>query len=160
MGLVNEKQGILIKEIAEKEGIDTSLFQVAYEARIKELDEDRKLSHYYATKGIDQGDEPICIDPSALSFPDHPQEEASLKESTFDFIKKINKEISESSSAKSIKSRRCISSYAHRRVFRGIQDKYGSNAPFFLRCIAEKLEQLGAIYGLNWEGSFLHSIQA
>jgi len=107
---VNERQGLIVKQIADTHKIHYSMgvFERVHRKRKEELEEGRQLKNYYTQKQIVQGNEPITIDINTLDFSLYqPDQQQKLRTLAIHVANKINEAIA-SSPQQTIKGRRFI----------------------------------------------------
>jgi hypothetical protein len=151
---VNEQQGLIVKKIAEENGIDHSFCETALILREKELEDGKQLKAYYSKRNVTHGDKAIEGDVQSIDFsPSPPKEVETLQELAGHLLNDINHKIKSSPSEASVKGRR--------NVFISFHDdekynKYGNN---LLQSVFNKFLELGFIYSAN-ENDYGYSIQA
>ncbi len=114
---VSERQGEIVRKVAEENGIKTTSFKGASERRKQEIADRDSLKEFYQTKGITEGNEPVEIDVETIDFSKYPEKITRLRENATMLVNAINISITEASPEESLKQRRYIYINTNTRQF-------------------------------------------
>ena len=159
VGCVNERQGLMVLEVAKMNNIDTTYFAGAHERRKAELADQEGLKHYHISRNITRGDEPVIVDIETIDFPYAPDKVRKLREIAAHIIQTINTNIEKSSSEASRRERRCTRIKTRSERFGNLVELVEPERDVtYLGCVVNKLIELGHIYKFDSKSD--HSVNA
>lgn len=126
VGLVNEEQGRIVRDVAQQNNVDSSRFSSEHTKRKEILENNREIKDYYARKNITTGDEPIHVDLSSLGLDLNKEDQLFFDDTTVtlgkvaeDVVEEINRLIKTRNTQLSLKDQRYLLIRTHKELWDG-----------------------------------------